>query len=519
MTRGDVAGKAAEVGEAAAGGGVPGPQDLIVLLHVPKTAGTSLTLVLKRNQIRANVAMRNVFKGGGVVVDPPGYDLIRAAVEGAGAIALAHGHVPLAVADYFPAEWSPRYVTFLRDPVDRAVSHYFQILNLPRNVPVNGRSGLAPEDGGAEEENGIGPPREPLRAEVPYELALSDLRYVPDNLHTRMLCGDPAPFGEVTETMLERAKRNLEHRVSVFGLAEQFDESMVLFGHRLGFRALLAPSRRLNALRPRGEEIPADLVAAARRTNRFDIELYEFARDLFERAPERRTLEYQIDLAAFRQALAEDAQLPEPQPPPPDYPGDEVGWSMLLRARVDALRAESKLAGMRRNLVRWSALQQRAQSLADEIAVQSAHLDRMRIRRKSDARLEAPQRAELKLKAAKVRERHRELLSQQADVQAQLRVLGTLGARAGQVQVAGAVDEVITRKRFAALVGIPLTTVQEWENARIVRPAWQDFVGIPWLVFSEDDVEFGRRLAARLRQGPKQMTLARAAALARRPSA
>ncbi len=92
-----------------------------------------------------------------------------------------------------------------------------------------------------------------------------------------------------------------------------------------------------------------------------------------------------------------------------------------------------------------------------------------------------------------------------------------MGSRRGAQAVQARFAEAITRKRFAALVGIHVTTVKRWESAGIVKPRMQEIIGIPTLVFRDTDVEFGRRVVARLREHPGELTLARAAELARRP--
>ena len=121
-----------------------------------------------------------------------------------------------------------------------------------------------------------------------------------------MLSGVPEPFGEVDDEMLEQAKHNLREELVFFGLTERFDESLVLAKRRLGFRSILyRTSGRVNTSRPRGEEVPKELVEAAEACNRYDIELYRYATELFEAAPEREELEFEVELAALRAAKAE----------------------------------------------------------------------------------------------------------------------------------------------------------------------------------------------------------------------
>ena len=112
-------------------------------------------------------------------------------------------------------------MTFLRDPVERILSHYYAIRDRREGEDEPGRYAESP---------------------LPPDPTLDDALaagYVHDNLHTRMLCGDPEPFGEVTEEMLEAGERNLREDLAFFGLTERFDESLVLAKRRLGLRSIL----------------------------------------------------------------------------------------------------------------------------------------------------------------------------------------------------------------------------------------------------------------------------------------
>ncbi len=81
---------------------------------------------------RRTKALGNVFKGGGGL-DPTLIDRLR---DEAGPIdlkrvLLVRGHFPLGIRELLP-KWIPkdrelRCFTFLREPVDRTVSHYFEV--------------------------------------------------------------------------------------------------------------------------------------------------------------------------------------------------------------------------------------------------------------------------------------------------------------------------------------------------------------------------------------------------------
>jgi hypothetical protein len=324
---------------------------LLVFVHIPKTAGTTMRTVLGMNQPGESIRpLCNVFKGGGGLDrgwvkrlrdgDLP-LDLSRARV--------VTGHFPLGICEYLPnylaKEREVRSFTFLREPVDRSLSHYYRI-----------------------RERREGSSRQPkyARSPLPSEPTLDDTLeagFMHDNLQTRMLSGLPEPFGEVTEEMLERAKQNLSDGLFFFGLTERFDESLVLAKQRMGFRSILyrfgsdgasrrslsPASGRVNPSRPRGDQIPRDLVEAAEACNRYDIELYRHAQDLFDSAPERGQVEFEIELAALHAAHSEGG-IEVDEPAPNGFGGDDETWRMLLHARASLLRRELELARTTRNL-------------------------------------------------------------------------------------------------------------------------------------------------------------------------
>jgi hypothetical protein len=261
----------------------------VVFIHIPKTAGTTLQQVLRSNAMHF-ARLANVFKGGGGRVKEPDYERMVANVQARPRARFFWGHTPFAIASYMPAEWETQFITFLRDPVDRAISQYYGMIQRLDGVDIDAE---------------IGPSRKrnvsrgALRHDVPYEVALTDAAFVSDNLQTRMLCGLPRPFDEVTDEMLDRAIENLG-RIRCVGLVERFDESLVLLKRRIGYQRIAYDQQRVNTSRPRGASVPEELRRAAEKANRFDQELYRHAVAQLDSAPELGELEFRAELAALR---------------------------------------------------------------------------------------------------------------------------------------------------------------------------------------------------------------------------
>ncbi len=86
-------------------------------------------------------------------------------------------------------------------------------------------------------------------------------------------------------------------------------------------------------------------------------------------------------------------------------------------------------------------------------------------------------------------------------------------SKRGGAAVQQAFGEVLTRRVFAERVGIHMTTVRRWEAHGIVVPTREDVLGIPTLIFTEADVEFGKALAQLLKKRLGELSLEQAARL------
>jgi MerR HTH family regulatory protein len=88
-------------------------------------------------------------------------------------------------------------------------------------------------------------------------------------------------------------------------------------------------------------------------------------------------------------------------------------------------------------------------------------------------------------------------------------------SRRGSRTVSEAFDGAVTRRRYSELVGIHPKTLKRWEDEGVVAPKLETIMNSPTRVFTDRDVEFGRRLIAILRQEPGRYSLSEAARKAR----
>lgn len=116
--------------------------------------------------------------------------------------------------------------------------------------------------------------------DCPYNLA--------NNRQTRMLadlslvgCYNVSAMGEEERwaVLLESAKRNLLG-MAFFGLTEYQRKTQYLFERTFNLE-FIAPFTQLNGTRASSVEVPSETQHRILQLNRWDVELYEYARDLF----------------------------------------------------------------------------------------------------------------------------------------------------------------------------------------------------------------------------------------------
>lgn len=221
----------------------------LVFLHIPKTGGATLHPVIARQyRGQPTLTLSTLDRPLEVLADLP--------AEERAALRVVKGHLHHGVHRYLIGR--VRYITMLRHPVRRVVSLYRYIRSEPRH-PLHRTVVGADLD---------------LEAFVAADLDRAQVR----DGQTRQIAG--VQDRDPTVDDLARALEHLEACAAV-GLQERFDESLVLFRRRLGWRLPLYVRRNVTAAPP-VDPAPAvvELIAAR---NRLDLALYDAAVRRFER--------------------------------------------------------------------------------------------------------------------------------------------------------------------------------------------------------------------------------------------
>jgi len=250
----------------------------IIFFHIPKTAGMSLRGLLVRNyrngpHFNTNIAGDFSTKSWNEFLER----INKMAPEELDRQVVFKGHMFFGLHEVLPGpSW---YITFLRDPVERSISHYKMLCRLKASAPAH--------------------EIDPSKKDWNMSEAPDFLRCL-DNFQTRLLAGTDVtlPFGACTEEHLRIAKANMDRHFKFVGLTEQFDLSLLLlrrvcgWGWRFYIPDNVAPSTPF--------QMPAGVPEAIRRLNNLDLELYRYAQERFDRQVDAYGWRLKAELRLYR---------------------------------------------------------------------------------------------------------------------------------------------------------------------------------------------------------------------------
>jgi hypothetical protein len=252
----------------------PAEDELLFFLHVPKTAGISLTAVLDANFAPGGIFEAQDWTDAGEVIE-------RMSVAELARVRCVRGHYWFgpgdgAVHDRFSVD--PVAITVLRDPVARTVSAHQHVMRWPEH--------WLREEIGIGEEGTMS-----LQEFVENPIAQGEIA----NLQTRLIVGavpgnplisapdpgDAIPFSD--EELLSFAKQRLDSFAWV-GLTERMEESVHLLTTKMGWPPVEElPNLNLNPVPSAEVELSEQTREAILERTRLDAELYAYAGERLER--------------------------------------------------------------------------------------------------------------------------------------------------------------------------------------------------------------------------------------------
>ncbi|MCM3901921.1 MAG: sulfotransferase family 2 domain-containing protein [Pyrinomonadaceae bacterium] len=218
----------------------------LIFIHIPKTAGSTLRPIMDRNHPRDVICKLDFL--------PRDLDaFLRLPEPARSRIRVLQGHFPFGLHKHLvvPSD----YLTILRNPVDRIISMYYWIHGNQDHVLNKLVRAMSLKD----------------FADSGFEITA--------NHQTSLISGLTA---NSNSDALAVAKKHLQDEITAFGLNERFDESLLLFKKRLGWKHVFYSRRNVTRSRPRGTEVPDSVLDVIQKHNSLDLELYEFARQRFD---------------------------------------------------------------------------------------------------------------------------------------------------------------------------------------------------------------------------------------------
>lgn len=222
---------------------------MLAFVHIPKTAGTTLHKILSHQYPRVFIHHDSL---------GPASPELAAKIRTADP-QIIMGHSSVGLHRFIP---EIRYITCLRDPISRLVSHYHHALHTPdhylHSPLVAGKMDLA-------------------------DYVASGLSGELSNGMTRMLAGvDDFHRAIVDGQTLALVKSNIESFFEGVILSEFFDAGILMLAESLHWKTPYYLRRKVGHYTKASSKPDRRTQAIIQESNRLDCELYAWARDRFE---------------------------------------------------------------------------------------------------------------------------------------------------------------------------------------------------------------------------------------------
>lgn len=222
----------------------------LIFVHNPKTAGTTFISVAQKNYRPSEV-----FTVSGLNINKCISEFKNLEQSKRDSFKLILGHETIGLHKYLTNK--VQYVTYLRDPVDHFVSFYYYV----KRATAHGYHHRVKE------------------MKSIHEFFDFVLEKGWDNLQTRNLADPQGNKHESIEELFQIGKKHLMELIDFVFISEGFDQSLVFFQKKLGWKNVVALNANVTIDRPSVESLDSNVVDVIKEINRFDLKLYEFAKE------------------------------------------------------------------------------------------------------------------------------------------------------------------------------------------------------------------------------------------------
>ncbi|OIJ18540.1 hypothetical protein BKP45_19035 [Anaerobacillus alkalidiazotrophicus] len=214
-------------------------KEILIHLHMPKTAGTTLKYIIGKNIDRNSNF--HVYKA-----DPERDAILKQLTKKN--VACIQGHFPFGVHHYFSSPST--YITMLREPAERIISEYYFIRSIRTHDQFEKVMNMSLEEYHNQNEH--------------------------MNLQTRLISGYLGD--QLTTAHLEQAKQHIENYFSVVGLTEMFDQSLYLMKKFFNWQTIDYRKQNITKNKPQIHQLPKKTIESIKENNQLDNELYHFSK-------------------------------------------------------------------------------------------------------------------------------------------------------------------------------------------------------------------------------------------------